>query len=229
MHIHRSEPRHPRRYLSSISRKIESSVCDLATSGITRCEREMLTLRARFLERFSGGKFQVRKRLDESCCSTRRQHETEILWCDRSAARRSIMDKGGLTSETHAWSTTEGQIAPSYIVQSHVFPPLRTILPRVLAVEILASMHVVDRVRNWHSCTNEYRRSSVSTAANGQRRSVLAKPTVDGYWGIQAECYNPMSRNISWIRTRLTGTWNGFAHFLSRRSVNTAYVVSEVG
>lgn len=85
-----------------------------------------------------------------------------------------------LTPETDSWAPVERQIAPFDISEARILPSFRTKTSRVGPVEILAPVHMIDRVRNRHSASNQNRRTTVRSATSRECRCFSAKPDI--YW-----------------------------------------------
>ena len=85
-----------------------------------------------------------------------------------------------LTTETKSGASMKRQIRPSDIRERRTFPSLRAKLHGVLAIDIFASVHVVNRESNSHSTANKNRRASVRTTPSRQPSRFPSKSDIYG-------------------------------------------------
>lgn len=85
---------------------------------------------------------------------------------EEPAPGQEFGDGETLTPETCSWPTVEWQVSPSDIRKLRPFPSLGSENSGIFAVQVAASVHVVDRVADTHSAPNENGGQAVWAAAS---------------------------------------------------------------
>lgn len=115
---------------------------------------------------------------------------------------------GVLTTKTQPGPSIERKVSPADILQRVTFPPLRSELIRILAVEVLSSVHRIYTVSHALTRLDQKWSRPVRPAAGGERRHADRFPRVYGHRRIQAQNLCPVSPvSFNHIFARWTKGW----------------------